>query len=167
MYGVPLNKARARELFDRMDASDMGDIQIKNLSTRCGSLDGGSNCAVPSCKSEEKQRERWRGQEGVAHGQDKVDPHMTVEEGKIALRRIMATFEVGPQRPDAVLGRVPESGWFLQRRDLDRNFKGAKIVWHHVRPKLMNFLTAWTRRAMATSKSRNSSTRSWAAGTRP
>jgi Ca2+-binding EF-hand superfamily protein len=31
MYGVPLNKARARELFDRMDASGDGYIQIKEF----------------------------------------------------------------------------------------------------------------------------------------
>ena len=89
MYGVPLNKARAKELFDRMDASGDGYIQIKEFIDQVM----GRWTAEANMHTGGKSADEVRGKDGEGKRRaslmvkDKVDPNMTVEDGKLALRR--------------------------------------------------------------------------------
>ena len=89
MYGVPLNKARAKELFDRMDASGDGYIQIKEFIDQVM----GRWTAEANMHTGGKSEDEVRGKDGEGKRRaslmvkDKVDPNMTVEDGKLALRR--------------------------------------------------------------------------------
>ena len=66
-----------------------------------------------------------------------MDPHMTVEEGKIALfTDNRPALEVRSQRLDAVLGRVPESRRVVEGRHyLVLNLKEwIEALWHTAPP---------------------------------
>ena len=92
MYGVPLNASRAQELFNRMDASGDGYIQITEFIDQVmGRWTPAANMGVRTTN------EIGQGQRKIIQAKTDIDPLLSIEAATILLRRsIVQRIKSGP-----------------------------------------------------------------------